>query len=75
MTYSIQLDISHEATKAEVAEFAFSHNCSVALIEEFGPAGGNPLYEFTSKSYDCLLELAMQILDDEDLCIESMVEV
>lgn len=72
--YTIELDISHEATKAEVAEFAMTHNCEALLIEEFGPAGGNPVYQFMSNSYDCLLELATQILQDTSYAEELIVE-
>lgn len=56
----IEFDISHEATKAEVAEFATTHGCQASLITLDGPAGGNPLYRFTSKSFDMLLELTQQ---------------
>ena len=72
--YTIELDISHEATKAEVAEFAMTHNCAALLIEEFGPAGENPLYQFFSNSYDSLLELATEILQDSSHAKE-LIEV
>jgi hypothetical protein len=72
--YMIELDISHEATEADVSQFAESHDCTYELIEEFGPAGGNPVYCFMSKSYDCLLELATQILQDHEHAVE-LIEV
>ena len=72
MKFSIELDISHEATEADVSQFAESHNCSYELIEEFGPAGGNPLYQFTSNSYDALLELATEVLQDSSLAAEML---
>lgn len=61
MTYSVQIDISHEATDVEIQTFAAEHGCNATLLEEFGPAGGNPLYEFTSDEYDFLLELVDQL--------------
>lgn len=70
--FLIELDISHEATEADVSQFAESHDCTYELIEEFGPAGGNPLYCFMSKRYDCLLELATEILQDSKLAAESI---
>lgn len=73
MTYSIQLDVSHEVSIDEVNEFAKSHGCVATLLEEFGPAGGNPLYEFTSQKYDYLLELASSFLQDSAYA-ESMIE-
>jgi hypothetical protein len=33
---------------------------------EYGPAGGNPLYQFSSDSQDCLEELVSQVLGDVD---------
>jgi len=72
--FFIELDISHEATEADVSQFAESHDCAYELIEEFGPAGGNPVYCFMSKSYDCLLELATEVLQDDQHAAE-LIEV
>lgn len=60
--YSIELDVAHTATKSEVKLFAYQHGCRSKLLQNPGPAGGNPLYLFTSKSLDMLTELAQQIL-------------
>ena len=72
MTYYVELDISHEASFEDVMQFAQEHMCEAELIEEFGPAGGNPLYKFKSSSYDCILELAMQILEDEEFASQQI---
>lgn len=45
--FAVQLDISHEATPQEVHDFAALFNCDAKMIMEIGPAGGNPVYEFT----------------------------
>jgi len=52
MTYAIELDISHEPSHSEVVQFAGDHGCTTKLLMENGPAGGNPLYEFSSDNYD-----------------------
>jgi len=44
---TIQLDVSHEASQEEVIEFASEFECTANMIIEFGPGGGNPVYEFT----------------------------
>lgn len=49
---SIQLDVSSEATLTEVQDFANEYNCTAKLITEFGPAGGNPVYEFFGRLED-----------------------
>lgn len=64
MSYTVQLDISHEATVEEVAQFANEHGCYIRSVETNGPAGGNPLYEFASDSFDMVQELTEQILGD-----------
>lgn len=60
--YHVQLDISHETPSDMVHQFATDHGCTATLIEEFGPAGGNPLYQFSSDKFDYLEELVDQIL-------------
>ena len=62
MNYAMELDISHEASHDEVLQFAKENNCEAELINEFGPAGGNPLYKFTSDTFDSLQELAEEML-------------
>jgi len=64
--YIAELDISAEASKESVQQFATEHGCSAVLIIENGPAGGNPLYQFSSNSQDCLEELVAQVLGDVD---------
>lgn len=64
--YLAELDISHEATPESVHQFAQEHGCVAKLILENGPAGGNPLYQFSSDKIDYLEELVGQILGFAD---------
>ena len=64
--YVAELDISAEASQESVHQFATEHGCTAKLIAEYGPAGGNPLYQFSSVSKDCLEELVSQVLGDID---------
>jgi hypothetical protein len=64
--YVAELDISAEASQESVYQFATEHGCTALLIMEYGPAGGNPLYQFSSDSQDCLEELVSQVLGDID---------
>ena len=78
MAYTIDLDISYETPSEMVHQFASDHGCTAILLEEFGPAGGNPLYRFSSDNQQYLWELADQIFSgmfDENEIIEMMVEV
>jgi len=75
MTYNIELDISSEPTHSEVSQFAKDHGCTATLVQENGPAGGNPLYQFHSDNFNYLEELASQVLGtsfDEE-AIKTMV--
>jgi len=64
--YVAELDISHEPTHQEVCEFAQEHGCAAKLILENGPAGGNPLYQFSSENKHRLFELVSQVLGFAD---------
>jgi hypothetical protein len=64
--YVAELDISAEASQESIHQFATEHGCTALLIMEYGPAGGNPLYQFSSDSQDCLEELVSQVLGDID---------
>ena len=78
-TYTVELDISHEAAHEEVLQFAQEHGCRVLSRIENGPAGGNPLYTFASENIDYLQELTEQILGvgrfDEEEIRNMLVEV
>lgn len=50
--FAVHLDISHEATPQQVHDFAALFNCDAKMIMEIGPAGGNPVYEFTGSFTD-----------------------
>lgn len=76
MTYNVQLDISHETSPEMVNQFALDHGCTATLILEYGPAGGNPLYQFSSDNFNYLQELTQQVLEgggfDEE-AIKTMI--
>lgn len=65
-TYSISLDISYESTSDEINEWAATFNCTATLITEFGPAGGNPVYKFSTKNITNLENLC------DDLGIDTL---
>lgn len=44
---SIELDISHEESALEISKACAKYGVLNELLEEHGPAGGNPLYRFT----------------------------
>jgi len=77
--YTIELDISHETPQEMVEQFAKDHGCTATLLQEFGPAGGNPLYKFSSEKFDYLQELAEQVFGigffDEETIKTMIVEV
>lgn len=64
--YVAELDISAEASQELIHQFAKDHGCTALLIMENGPAGGNPLYQFSSDKKDYLEELVAQVLGDAD---------
>jgi hypothetical protein len=64
--YVAELDISAEVSQELVYQFATDHGCTALLILENGPAGGNPLYQFSSDNKDYLEELVGQVLGDVD---------
>lgn len=49
--FIVELDVSHEASVSDVAEFANGHGCYITSVIENGPAGGNPCYTFASESF------------------------
>ena len=76
MTYNIELDISSEPTHPR-SNLTSQKVTAVQqlLVQQNGPAGGNPLYQFHSDNFDYLEELASQVLgtnfDEES--IKTMV--
>lgn len=70
-TFTIHLDVSHEATVEHVAQFAHQHDCYIRSVELNGPAGGNPCYEFGAFNFSALRTLAEDILgrtmDEEEI--------
>lgn len=78
MAYTIELDISHETPSEMVQQFATDHGCTAELLMEYGPAGGNPLYKFSSDNFDYLQELTEQVFGagffDEETIKTMIVE-
>lgn len=77
--FTIELDITHETPIEMVQQFATDHGCTAELLQEFGPAGGNPLYKFSSDNFDHLQELAEQVFGvdffDEETIKTMILEV
>ena len=73
--FTAELDISYETSQADVLAFAAERNCGAFLIQEFGPGGGNPVYQFVSNSYQKLYDLVLEILEDEGLAAELIVQL
>lgn len=73
--YTAELDISHEMPEVEVKAFAIEYSCEAELVEEFGPAGGNPVYKFSCEEYQPLSKLVAEVLwGNEDLVKECIVQ-
>lgn len=63
--FTMQLDISHEATHESVVEWAHGLDCRVLSRLEEGPGGGNPLYTFASDTYNPLKNMAEELYGGE----------
>ena len=66
---TLQVDIAHdcEPSHLQVAQdYAKTYNLTVQLLQEYGPAGGNPLYEFTGARSD-LISFIKDFYQDIDL--------
>ena len=71
MTYRIELDLSHEMTEQEMIDFGKKYNLSFKMIEEEGPAGGNPLVEYsTDDQFNIIKFLAEAYTDGSQAEIE-----
>ena len=55
--YTTEHDIAYDSPKHEIYEIAEKHHCTVTLLQQYGPAGGNPLYRFSSHSLTNLQNL------------------
>lgn len=64
MAFIFEADINDDVTPEQVNRFAMEHGCNSVLLKESGSIGDNPVYKFTSTSYDCIEELALQIFND-----------
>ena len=64
--YHKELDISHEVDQTSVKAFAQSYNCDCTLLQEYGPAGGNPLYLFSAQNKTDLDNLVNNIYEGKN---------
>ena len=73
MTYNIELDIDANAIDM-VEEFATGHGCTHKIISLNGPAGGNPLIQFSSDNFDHLEELIEQYFGEDGALDEESIK-
>lgn len=77
--FTVELDVSHEATVFEVSQFAYDHGCYITSVIENGPAGGNPCYTFSSESFNKIKGLVEEFFGgqgfDEEQIKGMIVEV
>jgi|TARA_B110000914_G_C15413380_1_gene422975 hypothetical protein len=73
MTYNVELDIDINAIDM-VEKFATSHGCTHKIIELNGPAGGNPLVQFSSDNFDHLEELIEQYFGEDGALDEESIK-
>jgi len=77
--FTVELDVSHEATVSEISQFAYDHGCYIASVIENGPAGGNPCYTFASESFSKIKSLVEEFFGgqgfDEEEIKNMIVEV
>ena len=46
---SVELDVSGEVSHTDNVKWAASFGCEAIVLQQHGPAGGNPLYEFSGE--------------------------
>jgi hypothetical protein len=75
MSYQVEFDIPHTTSQELVNEFATGHGCVATLVQLNGPAGGNPLYHFSSDKFSYLEELIGQVLgyNPDEEALKTMV--
>jgi hypothetical protein len=59
--FSLELDISADYPISELAQDMSNYGLVAKLISANGPAGGNPLYRFSSFNKDDLLAFADEV--------------
>ena len=45
--FTIDLDVAHDCPRSEISKMASEFEVTFTLLQEHGPAGGNPLYKVT----------------------------
>lgn len=60
MLFGVTIELSRHSTENQIRQFAREHGCTASIFN-----ADDNTYLFTSPSYDCLEELAMQVLDDD----------
>jgi len=63
--YTVELDVSYECPHEEIEKLASEHNCTAKMIQEFGPGGGNPVYQFSSETFYFVEELIQDFFGGE----------
>jgi hypothetical protein len=75
---TLELDWAHDIDHARDTKFlAKKHNLEVKLLQEFGPAGGNPLYLFTGSHrnlVNLIKDYTQENEDDMEMYEESIKE-
>lgn len=64
MAFVFEAEIDAVIPSEQVNQFAMDHGCNSTFLKAVGDTK-NPVYKFTSTSYDCLEELVYQIYGHE----------
>ena len=65
-TFALEMDIAADCAIEELNAIADQYDVRFELIEEFGPAGGNPLYNIIGE-YDNVSSIALEIFANHDI--------
>ncbi len=58
--YAVTFEFNRHSTEDQIRQFAQEHGCMADLIDE-----EINMFLFTSESYDCIEELAIQVIDKD----------
>jgi hypothetical protein len=73
--HTIELDFAHDCDHTRDSQnLAQRHGCSVRLLKEFGPAGGNPLYQFTGTRLN-LVSMLSEFCQDRDTLNHQLTRI
>lgn len=71
--YTVELDVCEDPQFDPIEEVAFEYNIQANMLQEFGPAGGNPVYEFISATRETLEDFISAEFGDEDDYYKSLI--